>query len=162
MIALVLVRHAKSDWSDPSLADHDRPLNGRGEANAPMMASRFVAAGHSVDRIFTSTALRARTTAAAFSEATGVPLEPDAGLYLSSPATIWAKAEGAGVDTVMIVAHDPGITQLAFDLSDGGIGHMPTGAVARFQWEGDDWPDQHSPRPTWSLDTPRGPRTATK
>ena len=69
MVELVLVRHAKSDWGDPGLPDHERPLNARGTANAPMMARRLADTGITVDRIVSSTAVRARTTAAAFGAA---------------------------------------------------------------------------------------------
>ncbi len=39
---LFIIRHAKSDWDDPKLSDHDRPLNKRGHKNAPEMARRLV------------------------------------------------------------------------------------------------------------------------
>ena len=39
---LLLIRHAKSDWGNPSTKDFDRPLNKRGAANAPEMAQRMV------------------------------------------------------------------------------------------------------------------------
>jgi phosphohistidine phosphatase len=41
MKELLLVRHAKSDWGDPSLDDFDRPLNGRGKRDAPVMAEKI-------------------------------------------------------------------------------------------------------------------------
>lgn len=66
MRQLILVRHAKSDWGDASLTDHDRPLNARGRQNAPMMAERLAETEPAAPRIISSTALRARTTAAEF------------------------------------------------------------------------------------------------
>ena len=65
MTSLVLVRHAKSDWGDASLDDHDRPLNERGRRDAPSMAQRWPTPGFAAEVILSSTALRARTTAAA-------------------------------------------------------------------------------------------------
>ena len=163
MIQLILVRHAKSDWGDPSLADHDRPLNARGRANAPMMAERLAATGATVDRILSSTAARASTTASSFGEALGLSTELDPELYLASASTLFAKAAAAGSPTVLIVAHDPGITDLAARLSDGGITHMPTCAVARFAWDtggqrdAAGWHAAQTQMPdTWSLETPRG------
>lgn len=167
MIELILVRHAKSDWDDPRIADHDRPLNARGRRDAPVMAERLAQAGADVQRIVSSTALRARTTAAAFGSALGVEVELDEELYLASEETLLAKAVATGAPSVMLVAHNPGISDLAFRLSHGGIGHMPTCAVARFIWDLDSWGAVNTaepgisfdstPRPadSWSLDTPR-------
>lgn len=164
-LELVLVRHAKSDWGDPSLADHDRPLNGRGRRNAPDMARRFAGTGAQVDRILSSTALRARTTATAFGDALGLPVELRPEMYASPPETLAAMASGSGVRRVMLVAHDPGITELAERASAGAITHLPTGAVARFTWKPGELSGQSDHGWTtidwdradaWSLDTPRG------
>ena len=70
MPIVTLVRHAKSSWKDPSLSDRDRPLNKRGKNNAPIMAERFLNRGLLPNRIITSPALRALTTARAI--ATGI------------------------------------------------------------------------------------------
>lgn len=142
-LELILVRHAKSDWSDTSLDDHDRPLNGRGAKNAPLMAKRHAEERESLDlprveRIFSSTALRARTTAFEFGHTLGVDIELDAGLYMASDEDLFARAASSGVATVMIVAHHPGVSDLAYFLSRGGIEHMVTAAVARFVWHVDE------------------------
>ena len=166
MIQLILVRHAKSDWGNPGLADHDRPLNQRGQANAPMMADRLLAAGVTVDQIHSSTAVRARTTAEVFGAALGEMVQLDPGMYLASGSALLAKAAEAGARSVMLVAHDPGITDLAARLSDGGITHMPTCAVARFAWNAQDWDAERwadvgtRSADKWSLDTvnPKHPR----
>lgn len=160
MVELVLVRHAKSDWGDPGLPDHERPLNARGTANAPMMARRLADTGITVDRIVSSTAVRARTTAAAFGAALGCEVELEPHLYDSSANTLLEAAVAAGTEarahTIMLVAHNPGITDLASRLSAGGIEHMPTCAVARFVWATDDWNEAVTRSPdSWSLDTVR-------
>lgn len=156
MITLVLIRHAKSDWGDPSVPDHDRPLNPRGRRDAPKAAARFARSGVAVDRILSSTALRARATAQEFAEALGLEIEPDAELYASSASTLLGAAAATGADAVMLIAHDPGITDLAERLSDGGIAHMPTCAVARFSWNATDWGDVGRGIATeWTLITPR-------
>lgn len=131
---LILVRHAKSDWGDPGLSDHDRPLNARGLQNAPMMAELLAAAKPRIDRIISSTALRARTTATYFGEVLGVPVELDEALYLAPAETLLATAKACGAARVMVVAHDPGLSDLAHRLSGGAIAHMPTCAVARFDF----------------------------
>ncbi|MBD3942488.1 histidine phosphatase family protein [Microbacterium sp. NEAU-LLC] len=156
MIRLALVRHAKSDWGDPDLADHDRPLNDRGMRDAPVMAARLAASGFRPDVILTSTALRARTTAEAFAAELGVAVSRDPALYGAPAATLLAAAAAAGMPSIMVVAHDPGMTVLAGRLSGDGIAHMPTCAVATFTWQEDDWDVATALDPDdWTFDTPR-------
>ena len=71
MKILTLVRHAKSSWKDTSLRDRDRPLNKRGQKAAPRMGRLLREEGLAPDRILSSTAVRARTTAWAAAEACG-------------------------------------------------------------------------------------------
>lgn len=156
MIRLALVRHAKSDWGDPMLDDHDRPLNERGQEDAPRMARRFADAGFRPDVILSSTALRARTTADAFAAATGTAVELREDLYGASAKVLLAEAAASGAAAVLVVAHDPGMSVLAGHLSDGDIAHMATCAVATFTWDTDDWDVATSIDPTdWTFDTPR-------
>lgn len=157
MIELILARHAKSDWGDPGLTDHARPLNPRGLHDAPMMAERLAQSGASVDLILSSTAVRARTTAAFFSAALGVDVEQDRELYLAPDERLFSRAAETGLASVMVVAHDPGLSDLASRLSDGGIAHMPTCSIARFEWDAAAWSaveDRAADR--WSFDSPRG------
>ncbi|NIV19825.1 MAG: histidine phosphatase family protein, partial [Gammaproteobacteria bacterium] len=69
---LYLVRHAKSSWDDPSLADRDRPLNKRGKRNAPDMGQRLAAQGFKPQLIISSPANRARTTAGVIAGELGI------------------------------------------------------------------------------------------
>ncbi|HWT34031.1 MAG TPA: histidine phosphatase family protein [Microbacterium sp.] len=158
MISVALVRHAKSDWGDPTLPDHDRPLNARGERDAPAQAARLADSGFRPDVILSSTALRARTTALAFADEFGVEPDLQQELYgASAPALLQAiEAAGlAGAGSVLIVAHDPGMTDLAYVLSAERIDRMPTCAVATFSWDDDDWNVIDSVEPAqWSLQTP--------
>ena len=156
MIRLVLVRHAKSDWGDPSLDDHDRPLNDRGVKDAPRMADRLAETGFRPDVILSSTALRARTTAEAFGARFAVAVDLDPELYGAPGHTLLEKAAASRAPRVIVVAHDPGMTALAGQLSDGGIAHMPTCAVATFTWDEDDWDVIDAVDPVdWTFDTPR-------
>lgn len=156
MISLALVRHAKSDWGDPGLDDHDRPLNDRGRRDAPRMARQLAESGFRPGLILSSTALRARTTAEAFAAelAVAVALEPE--LYGAPARTLLAAAAATRAPSVMVVAHDPGMSVLAAHLSDDGIGHMPTCAVATFTWNVGDWDVATALDPDdWTFDTPR-------
>lgn len=156
MIRLALVRHAKSDWGDPGLDDHDRPLNDRGRRDAPVLAARLAQTGFRPDALLTSTALRARTTAGYFADALGVSAQERAELYGAPARTLLAEAVASGGRSVLVVAHDPGMTVLADSLSDGDIGAMPTCAVAVFTWDTDDWDVATSVDPSsWTFDSPR-------
>jgi phosphohistidine phosphatase len=158
MIHLALVRHAKSDWGDANLDDHDRPLNDRGRRDAPRMAADFAAdaARANPDAILSSSALRAHTTATFFGEALGLDVEVHEQLYGASANTLLTFAAERGVSSVMVVAHDPGMSVLAGALSRDRIEHMPTCAVATFSWDTDDWAVVDSIEPaSWSFETPR-------
>ena len=161
MIRLALVRHAKSDWSSPGLADHDRPLSERGQRDAPVMAARLAGEGFAPDVIVSSTALRARTTAQAFADVFGMPVDLQRRLY-GAPGeallTAVCEAGAAGAACVMLVAHNPGITDLAYALSQERIDRMPTCAIARFAWDLDtsEWIAVDAVEPVeWNLETPR-------
>ncbi|RAZ31247.1 histidine phosphatase family protein [Microbacterium sp. SMR1] len=157
MTTLILARHAKSDWGSPSLDDHDRPLNDRGMRDAPAMAERLASTGVEVERILASTALRARTTAAAFGAVLGLEPELRDELYGASARVLLDAASGSGARSVLVVAHDPGMTVLAERLSNGGIGGMPTCAVATFTWRTDDWDVATATNPDeWTFDSPKG------
>ncbi|MCR2784218.1 MULTISPECIES: histidine phosphatase family protein [unclassified Microbacterium] len=155
MIRLGLVRHAKSDWGHPQLDDHDRPLNARGLRDAPVMAARLADSGFSPDVIVASTALRARTTAQFFGEQFAVQPRLLPELYGASADELLEVAARQGAASVLVVAHDPGMSALAGRLSDE-IGHMPTCAVATFTWDQDDWDVATALAPDdWTFDTPR-------
>lgn len=156
MVTLVLMRHAKSDWNDPSLHDHDRPLNKRGRRDAPMMAVRLAETGFHPEKILSSTAVRARKTAEALSVVLDMDITLISELYGASAGTLLSQAGSSGARTVVVVAHDPGISSLAAELSRGEIIHLPTAAVATFMWETEDWAVTTEEKPTsWSFDTPR-------
>ena len=160
MKTLVLVRHAKSSWDHAGTPDHERPLNHRGRRDAPDMGRRLRERGLLPDEIRSSTAVRARATAVAIAGQFGIEPEAvvlDERLYGSSPDTILGVVGELddSVATVMIVAHDPGLSDLAFDLS-GTIEHMPTCAVAEFQFDVERWSEVADAEPVESrLDTPR-------
>ncbi|MCR2812967.1 histidine phosphatase family protein [Microbacterium sp. zg.Y1090] len=155
MIRLALVRHAKSDWGDPGLPDHDRPLNPRGLRDAPVMAARLADSGFAPDLIVASTALRARTTAEIFADRFGLaPLLRDE-LYGAGADELLRTAATQGVASVLLVAHDPGMSALAGRLAPE-IAHMPTCAVATFTWDQDDWDVASALDPdAWTFDSPR-------
>lgn len=143
---LLLMRHAKSDHGDHSLSDHDRPLSSRGQRDAPRMAEWMLQEGLVPSLILCSTALRTRETATLMMEAwsgTQTDLVQCESLYLSSPETmLWTLAsEHRGIDRVMVLAHNPGISMLSSVLSKTNLS-MPTSALAAFDCVGDDCHDK--------------------
>jgi phosphohistidine phosphatase len=154
MIQLTLVRHAKSDWGDPGLDDHDRPLNSRGLRDATEAARTTLRAGVRPELVLTSTALRARTTAEYFATAFGAELREVPALYGAAPEVLLDTAREAGVDELALVAHDPGLSELVSELSGKPV-RMTTAAVAVFTWEDADWYDVGTVPPDgFTLTTP--------
>jgi len=108
MHTLLLLRHAKSDWSVP-VGDHKRPLNKRGSRDAPVMAKRVKKRGYRPDMILSSSALRAVQTAEAFAKA--LKSEPlfDDRLYDAHENTIidLIHAMEEEIKDLMLVGHNP-------------------------------------------------------
>jgi phosphohistidine phosphatase len=128
---LTLLRHAKSSWGDPDLKDRDRPLNERGERDAPMMGRRLRARGARPTLILTSPALRARRTAQIIAREINYPqefLQREEDLYLASPdqiTAVLARQDDAFRD-VVVCGHNPGLTELANRLTGAHIDNVPT------------------------------------
>jgi len=140
---LILMRHAKSSWSH-QVDDHDRPLNERGLRDAPRMADRLQSVGAVPDLVLTSTALRARVTAELVCEAMSEEKEPAsrADLYLPRTEDIVEAVACIDVDAscVMVVAHNPGITEAVFSLTRSEE-RMPTAAAAIIDLDINCWSD---------------------
>ncbi len=140
---LGLMRHAKSDWADENLTDHDRPLNDRGRRDAPAMARWLAAQRFLPDVILASTATRVRQTIdGLLSVWTHEPLVLfSQSLYLPSPRSISEQvccealcADGSRPAAALVIAHNPAMQQLVSELA-GAATRMPTAAVALFECE---------------------------
>jgi phosphohistidine phosphatase len=144
MKTLLIMRHAKSSWGDPGLADHDRPLNERGKADAPSMGAALREAGLVPEVILSSTAKRARQTAALAAEACGfeggILLRED--FYDADPADYLEGVRGVAGDParVMIVGHNPGMTDLVEQLT-GRPEMLSTANIAVVNFELAAWAD---------------------
>ncbi|MDR5698646.1 SixA phosphatase family protein [Agromyces aerolatus] len=145
MKTLLIVRHAKSDWGHAGLTDHDRPLNERGRRDAPRMGRRLADRGAVPQRIRSSTALRARTTAAAIAEELDVAeasVELDATMYATSVDHLFEVIEELddAADVVMLVGHNPEFSELVARLTDEFV-ELPTCAVAEVRLPVEHWAD---------------------
>jgi phosphohistidine phosphatase len=155
---LLLLRHAKSAW--PDVPDHERPLAGRGQRDAPAMGRWLSGAGYRPDRVLCSTARRADETWQLVRPELGpvLPAVFDSRVYRASAEDLLGliRHAPAAVRTLMIVGHDPGIPQLAVMLAAAGSptragagstaretamtirmrAKFPTAAVAVFEYAG--------------------------
>ena len=149
---LYLLRHAKSDWSDGRLADHDRPLAPRGERDTRRMGSFIAEIRPQPSLVLCSSAKRARQTwteiAAALRGSIELLVEED--LYGASDVDLLARIGRLpeNVDSALLVGHNPGMQDLAAELAgegdDDAMGRLaekfPTCALASLIVEGG-WKD---------------------
>lgn len=144
MKTLTIVRHAKSSWSNASLPDKERPLNRRGEQDAPVMARRIAEAGVRPSLIVSSTAVRAWTTAKIVAREINYPrefLQREEALYHASLDTILdvVVAVDNGFNNLMLFGHNPGFTTFANFLVPGITDNLPTTGVLSVNIDRDDW-----------------------
>ena len=134
MKILLLIRHAKSSWDDASISDFDRPLNGRGKRDAPVMAHRLLEKKIKIDAFISSPAKRARKTATIFSnEYKGgkdrVILKSE--LYLAGEEAFYgviSKMDNK-YESIAIFSHNPGLTDFANQLTDTRTDNIPTSGI---------------------------------
>lgn len=134
MKTLFVIRHAKSSWDDPALADFDRPLNKRGRKDAPDMGKRLRQRYAAPDLMLSSPAERALTTCNIIAEEVGVAaskIKTDKNLYHAEDAQILSIIQllDNKYDNVWIFGHNPGLTDFVNLLGDGDIDNIPTCGV---------------------------------
>ncbi|MCS7268215.1 MAG: histidine phosphatase family protein [Geminicoccaceae bacterium] len=152
MRELLLFRHAKSAWDDPTLLDHERDLAPRGRKAAPRMGRLIAAQGLVPDLVLCSTAKRAvRTWELAAAELPRpVEVKRLASLYLAPPSRLLriVRRQPDAVHRLLVVGHDPGLHRLALALvgeedahvrNSGLIEKFPTAALARIALPVEHW-----------------------
>ena len=146
MKTVYVVRHAKSSWGDLTEPDFDRPLNDRGQRNAPEMAQRLLFRGVSIDAFVTSTAKRAMQTAIHF--ITAYKRNPEElilreDLYHAPPQVYTAviSQQDDRFDSIAIFGHNPGISAFVNDLTTTKIDQMPTSGIFAVQADIIHWKD---------------------
>jgi len=141
---LLLIRHAKSDWDDPSLSDFERPLSARGERDVPIMGSRLATSSILPERIMSSPAQRAKSTAMGIARYLALPMQDiewREELYLASPATMLdaIRNHPDHVTTLFLIGHNPGISALTTELCGEVIDNIPTCGIAHLVGEFNSW-----------------------
>lgn len=166
---LWVVRHAKSSWDEPKLADIDRPLNPRGMRDAPFMARRIIDYGCPLPEcVLQSPAVRTKQTGKHICEAIDpLPLVVEnESLYLAS-SRVWVDAvrnTPASYSSLALIGHNPGLTELVnwIDEELGWTENLPTCAIVVYglprNWAAIgaesckrlifDFPRLHFPKPT--------------
>ncbi len=155
MRRLILMRHAKSDWSKSGQPDRDRALNERGRAAAPLMGAYLESHGLTPDLALVSTATRARETwtlvAPHLRKMPKVVFENR--LYGAGPELLLdvVQETARGISTLLVLGHNPGLHQFASALAGSGdvearsrLGEkFPTAGVAAISFAVDDWAGLH-------------------
>jgi phosphohistidine phosphatase len=146
MKTLLLVRHAKSSWDDPSLSDFERKLNDRGKSDAKMMAKRIKEKEIDIDLFVSSPAKRAKKTAKIFMkemDAKEKKLQLIPSLYEGSVHDFYDAIENLHhkENTVALFAHNPGITEFINSLDCSPIYEMPTCGLFAVKIKTKDWKD---------------------
>jgi phosphohistidine phosphatase len=165
MKKIILIRHAKSDWDNPSLSDYDRPLAARGLEDAPKMAALLKNRAIRVDRILSSTAKRAKQTTEITAEVLGIPenhIQWDRSLYHASADHLLAviQAQPTQLQTLILVGHNPGLTELIIDLGVN-LDNLPTGGQFAFTVLSDEWKELSAANCSFDWwDSPKKPSTA--
>ncbi len=126
------MRHAKSNWVDHERTEHKRTLNARGRKDAPVIAKEILTRGVIPDLILVSDSQRTRETWDLIK-----PLFPNAktqftnDLYLASSGTIVKLISMIDpiIDVVLILAHNPGITEAFYTIANVRIDNVPTAGV---------------------------------
>ena len=144
MKTLILIRHAKSDWSNEGLSDSERPLNERGKKDAPEMAQRLRKKGLKIDSFISSPAKRAFRTARFFAKEFDMnkdEIRIENTLYGALPSqfeqTVSLLKERE--NTVALFSHNPGITEYANTLSSVHTDNIPTCGIFAVQANVQSW-----------------------
>jgi len=144
MKKLFILRHAKSSWDDPDLADFDRPLNDRGLNTAPFMGEVMAKRNFLPDIILSSPARRALQTALLVKEAGGMnaAVKYDERIYEASPQALRQAVLEIGdeFDSVLLVGHNPGVEGFTKFLTNKSE-PMPTASLSVIELDIKAWND---------------------
>jgi len=144
MKKLYMVRHAKSSWDNDSVSDFDRTLNHRGLRDAPIMGKKFKELKIIPDSILSSAAMRAKSTARILASEIGFPIEKieeRVDMYLTDPYALQRiiNEQNNDCNSLMIVGHNPGMTELANMFAAGITSNLPTCSLVGMEFDVDEW-----------------------
>jgi phosphohistidine phosphatase len=143
---LYLVRHAKSSWKNPGLADTERPLNKRGKHDAPLMGKTLRSRREIPEMLISSPAKRAFSTAKHFAKEFNYKkekIEISEILYMASVSDFYnaiVKCDNS-IKSIMLFSHNPGITDFANLITGSDIENIPTSGTVRIDFDIEKWVD---------------------
>lgn len=144
MKTLYLMRHAKSSWSFDDLTDKERPLNDRGRDDAPAMGQALAQRTIHLDLLVSSPAVRALSTAALVAKELNYPhdqIQVVDSIFEATVPDLLAVVRGLpdAASSVLLVGHNPTITEFANLLSPSSIPDMTTAAVVCLRFSCEQW-----------------------
>jgi phosphohistidine phosphatase len=159
---LILVRHAKSSWDNPTLPDFDRPLNERGKKEAPKMAKRLADKNIDIEGFISSPAKRAKKTAELFIK----EFDKDENEIILFPSLYHADVNdfyeaislvNDKFKCIAVFSHNPGITSFANKLIlKAQLDNMPTSSVFAVKADIKNWSDfKDAKKEFWFFDYPK-------
>jgi len=133
---LYLLRHAKSTWDEPVASDHDRSLAPRGRRAARLVADHLRDAAISPALVLCSSARRTQETLELIRPALGpsAVVLIEQGLYGASAGELLGRVHEVevSVPSVMVIAHNPGLEDLATALAGAGAGAASARMAVKF------------------------------
>ena len=142
MKKLIIVRHSKSSWKDLSLSDFNRPLNGRGKSDGPLMADYLKSKINKIDYLHSSSSVRTFETSKYFiNQIQFEKVEYDDSLYHSSATSIlnMIMSYSDNYQSSMIIAHNPGLTNLINNITNISLDNLPTTGIVEIEFNCDRW-----------------------
>ena len=142
MKKLIIVRHSKSSWKDLSLSDFNRPLNGRGKSDGPLMADYLKSKINKIDYLHSSSSVRTFETSKYFiNQIQFGKVEYDDSLYHSSATSIlnMIMSYSDNYQSSMIIAHNPGLTNLINNITNISLDNLPTTGIVEIEFNCDRW-----------------------
>jgi len=135
---LLLMRHAKSSWSDNRLSDIERPLNQRGRLASVLMGQYLDELGATPDYVLLSPARRVQQTwktIARVASVSNCTTSTDESLYGADPDGLIKVLSSVPElnSTVLMIGHQPDLSLFVKKLTGTSLDHFPTAALAKLQ-----------------------------
>ena len=144
MKTIYLIRHAKSDWQNTNLSDYNRPLNKRGQKDAPFMGNKLNELNPCIDLIIASPAKRALETVISISKAIDYScdnIDFNKSIYESTyiDLNIIINDLDNNINTVLLLGHNPGLTNFSNYLTNNYIDNISTCGIVKIELEIESW-----------------------
>ena len=144
MKTIYILRHAKSSWDTPNLIDHQRPIIEKGIKRTMLIGDYLAKNNIKTGLMISSDAVRAFETSKLIAAAIGYPIESiktDHRIYLEGGRHIFEVINDVPqkIDSIMIVGHNPTLTNFVNDFTDDSIEWLPTSGIVSISFETDDW-----------------------